>query len=200
MNTNLLRQVSLATSFVAALALGGCSVGSGDPSTGEASDAISSDACPDSTPAALTPAADQNLAWVFDAEGVQIYQCNGTAWTFVAPRADLLNDGGEVVGHHYAGPTWEANDGSTVVGAKRAGVTVDPTAVPWLLLGAVSHGPVDGRFSDVSSIQRLETSGGNAPATGCDAAHAGATAEVPYTARYAMYKTKVHGHVQQCGD
>jgi hypothetical protein len=202
MTTKLLRTTSLLFPFVlAAAALTGCDIAPVD-STGRATSAIS-DACPDSVPAALTPAADQNLAWVFDASGVQIYACRaagaGYAWTFVAPRADLFNEGGQIVGKHYAGPTWEANDGSTIVGAKVAAATVDTTAIPWLLLDAVSHNSVDGRFSDVSSVQRLETVGGIAPASGCDAAHVGAVSEVPYSARYAMYKTKPNGAVSQCG-
>jgi len=203
MNTSIARTLRFFFPFaVSMLPLAGCASSPDEEESATAADALSEDACPDTVPAALTPAADQNLYEVFDAEGVQIYSCNanstGAAWVFVAPRADLLNDGGQQIGTHYAGPTWEANDGSTVVGAKQAGVTVDATAVPWLLLTAKSHGTIDGRFSDVSTIQRLETAGGNAPSTGCDASHVGATAEVPYTARYAMYKTKPNGPVHQC--
>ena len=36
----------------------------------------------------------------------------------------------------------------------------------------------------VRFVQRLQTQGGKAPAGGCDAAHAGATSRVPYSARY----------------
>jgi hypothetical protein len=158
---------------------------------------ISSHACPANVPASLAPPADQELAFVTSASGVQEYTCNGTAWVFVAPDAQLYSDHachGDAVGHHYAGPTWEwYDDGSTVVAAKTAGATVDPASIPWLLLQAVSHGPDDGRMSDVTYIQRLETSGGNAPASGCDADHAGASANVPYTARYFFYR-QAHGH------
>jgi Protein of unknown function (DUF3455) len=70
------------------------------------------------------------------AVGVQIYGCtltaSGAAWTLVAPRADLYGDSGRLVATHFAGPTWEAGDGSRVVGKREAGVTVDPTAIPWL--------------------------------------------------------------------
>jgi hypothetical protein len=116
-----------------------------------------------------------------------MYTCaaNGT-WTFVAPQANLYNPnpGGELVGLHYKGPTWEwLDDGSTVVGAKLAAVTVDKTAIPWLLLGAASHAG-EGRMTRVSYVQRLDTVGGNAPAGSCSP---GATANVGYTATYYFY-------------
>src|SRR5688572_18979811 len=57
------------------------------------------------------------------ATGVQVYVCkarpeapNTFEWTFKAPAAELWNERGEKVGRHYAGPTWEGNDGSKVVG------------------------------------------------------------------------------------
>ena len=34
--------------------------------------------------------------------GVQIYSCNGTGWSLVAPRADLFDDQGEIVVTHFA--------------------------------------------------------------------------------------------------
>jgi Protein of unknown function (DUF3455) len=125
------------------------------------------------------------LAFHLDAIGVQMYTCaaSGT-WTFVAPQANLYNRGGEVVAIHFKGPTWEwLEDGSTVVGAKLAAFTPDPTAIPWLLLGAASHAG-EGRMTKVSYVQRLDTVGGNALAGTCSA---GATANVPYTATYYFY-------------
>jgi hypothetical protein len=41
-------------------------------------------------------------------------------WVFRAPDAELLNSRGEQIGRHFAGPTWEGNDGSQVVGVVRA--------------------------------------------------------------------------------
>ena len=155
------------------------------------------DAAPPSVPAALQVGADQQLYFAVDADGVQIYDCRATAtgfaWTFIAPEATLYDDG-EVVGTHYAGPTWEGNNGGKVVGAVAARSPAPVAgAIPWLLLTAVSnagHGP----FSKVTSIQRLETGGGVAPASGCDAATIGARARVPYVARYYFYKAKPGGH------
>ena len=153
--------------------------------------ASSHDDCPAGVPAALAPAADQDLAFVFAAEGVQKYTCNATAWVFVAPQADLFRGSSDhVIGTHYAGPTWEHLDGSTVVGARLAGATVDATTIPWLLLTAVGHNAVEGRMTGITAIQRLETEGGLAPAIGCDPNHLGATADVPYTANYFFYRTR----------
>jgi hypothetical protein len=53
-------------------------------------------------------------------EGVQIYQCTGGRWAFQSPRASLYDDDGNLAAEHFAGPTWQAADGSTVVGQKIA--------------------------------------------------------------------------------
>ncbi len=89
---------------------------------------------------------------------------------------------------NFAGPTWQATDGSSALGSMRAKADApDPQAVPWLLLTAVGKGP--GLFARVMHVQRLDTSGGKAPASGCDAAKAKAKAEtrVPYEATYYFY-------------
>jgi hypothetical protein len=128
------------------------------------------------------------------ATGTQIYVCTERtdapgmfAWTFRAPEAVLLNDAGQQVGTHYAGPTWEGNDGSRVVGEVVARADAPaPGSIPWLLLEAKSN-TGRGIFSTVTYIQRLETAGGVAPADGCDRTAAGAERAVPYTAVYAFY-------------
>jgi len=187
--------------------LAGCSQEPGsasEESPGQATEALCSYECP-LTPAALTPPAGETIKSKLLGVGVQIYMCtaNATAsaftWTFVAPQANLFNDDGKLVGTHFIGPTWQGNDGSSVVGKKVAGVTVDPSAVPWLLLQAASHGSESGRFDDVTSIQRLSTVGGIAPTDGCDATHVGAIAQVPYSTDYVFYRAKPKGSVQQCG-
>jgi hypothetical protein len=134
------------------------------------------------------------LAFYFDATGVQIYTCQaaatGFAWTFQAPEALLFDRRGRAVIDHYAGPTWESlKDGSSVVATKVAGFTPDPSAIPELLLQASAH-IGKGRLSRVTFIQRLETTGGLAPTTGCDAEHIGASARVDYTATYYFYEAK----------
>jgi hypothetical protein len=132
--------------------------------------------------------APQGSTLVFHAyaTGVQIYRWSGSAWTFVAPAANLYADlgGHGLIGKHYAGPTWESVSGSTVVGAVQERCTPDPSAIPWLLLHAQSaSGP--GIFGRVASIQRLNTVGGNAPTTA--GAFAGEVANVPYSAEYFFY-------------
>ncbi len=62
----------------------------------------------------------------------------------------------------------------------------DADSIPWLLVNIVSHEST-GVLSRATSIQRLNTKGGKAPATGCDAAHAGQELRVPYSADYFFY-------------
>lgn len=135
------------------------------------------------------------------AEGVQVYVCANSGsvevpnytWVFNRPEACLFDADGNLVGIHYAyaGPTrpaWETESGSLVVGAVvPPRVTVDTNAIPWLLLRAVtSVGP--GVLEGTTYIQRVNTAGGLAPTTGCDAGHLGQEARVPYTAEYYFYR------------
>ena len=122
------------------------------------------------------------------AVGVQIYSCNGQAWSLSAPRADLY-DRGRKIGTHFAGPAWQTNDGSKVVGARVSGVNVDPTAIDWLLLSAKSTTP--GRLGKTTYIQRVNTTGGLVPpAADCHAGTAGTVKEVAYTADYRFFKAR----------
>jgi hypothetical protein len=135
------------------------------------------------------------------AVGVQIYACDGTAWTFVAPRANLY-DHGRLVATHFAGPTWQATDGSKVVGKRVNGATVDPAAIDWLLLSAAStaEGPHRGdRLAKTTYIQRIDTTGGLPPAAAdSNASAAGTKAEVPYTADYVFWKARHRAHETRC--
>jgi hypothetical protein len=121
------------------------------------------------------------------ASGVQIYRWGGTNWVFVAPEAALFVDScyERQVGIHYAGPTWEANDGSKVVAARIDGCTPERGAIPWLLLGATST-TGRGEFGRVTFIQRVNTIGGTAPAEA--GAFVGDEARVPYTTEYYFYR------------
>jgi hypothetical protein len=168
-------------------ALTAACVATSDPQIETSTQLLTADACPAGIPATLAPAADQHLAFVLDAIGVQKYSCNALgAWVFVAPDADVYHDNQAFI-HHYAGPTWEWLDGSTAVAAKVAGATVDSSAIPWLLLRVTSHGPIEGKMTDITSIQRVDTVGGLAPTGTCTA---GDSADVPYTAKYVFYRTK----------
>lgn len=152
-----------------------------------------SSSCAPAVPDALKVPEGNKLDFVADAEGVQIYVCQAAAdgsaaWTLKAPDAQLFGKRGRLIGIHYAGPTWEGLDGSTVVGARVAAApSPDPSAIPWLLLSAASN-TGHGLMSKVTFIQRLDTVGGLAPQTGCDADHLGATVESEYSAAYYFYK------------
>jgi Protein of unknown function (DUF3455) len=132
------------------------------------------------------PAGSKVVKHVY-AEGVQIYRWSGTSWTFVAPEAVLSADaqGNGQVGTHYAGPTWESNSRSKVVGAVIDRCTPNPNAIPWLSLGAVSsQGP--GIFHQVTFIQRVNTVAGLAPSA--PGTVIGEEARVPYTTEYYFYR------------
>jgi hypothetical protein len=148
-------------------------------------------------PDTLKPGANESLAMIVPAQGMQIYECRarrdqvgGYEWAFVAPEADLFDARGRRIGRHYAGPYWEATDGSKILGTvkERADAPV-AGAIPWLLLTAKSVGP-EGSFSKVTSIQRVNTVGGVAPKAGCSQATAGAPARVNYTADYYFFTAK----------
>lgn len=125
------------------------------------------------------------------AHGVQIYACeqvsNAFAWRLKGPEAALLDTAGAEFGRHFAGPSWQAKDGSTVVGeAFVSGQSPTAGSIPWLVLRAKSH-TGSGIFASVEYVVRLQTEGGVAPAAGCDQAHAGAESRVPYNAVYVLF-------------
>jgi hypothetical protein len=130
------------------------------------------------------------------AVGVQIYistpspaDPNIFVWTFKAPEAVLFDDDGNFVGTHYAGPTWESNSGSKTVGARVAGMTVDATAIPWLLLAATrTEGP--GILEHTTYVQRVNTIGGLAPSVA--PTEAGLERRVPYSADYYFFRESQH--------
>src|SRR3979490_2817310 len=145
-------------------------------------------------PENLKVPAGQTLSLVSPATGVQIYECGATKteparfeWVFKAPEADLFDLSGKKIGKHYAGPTWESNDGSKVVGEVKARDDgPDANAIPWLLLSAKTTSGT-GVFGQTKSVQRLHTSGGKAPAEACDRAQSGKQARVAYRATYYFY-------------
>lgn len=178
-------------SFAALLVGGAACAGS----TKEAP-AASASVCSGAMPPALAAPTGNELAFELRAEGVQIYSCDSAsgaaagapAWALKAPEATLTDRGGAYAGKHGAGPTWEALDGSSVVGAKVEAATPDPSAIPWVLLRAASHNGGSGRMAGVTFVQRRETSGGNAPSQGCSADTVGTVARVPYRAVYCFYR------------
>jgi hypothetical protein len=128
------------------------------------------------------------------ARGVQIYECRRVdgmqpAWLFIAPEARLYDHRGRPVGRHGAGPHWQAEDGSRIVGTLVAKVvpSEDDDAIPWLLLRTrTTEG--SGQLSGITSVQRIHTSGGTSPAETCSEATLGRVERVPYTAEYVFFE------------
>jgi hypothetical protein len=152
-----------------------------------ASAGMSGQNAPD-VPDNLKAPAGTTLVIQANASGDQIYVCDGSSWTFSRPDARLFDASGKQIGSHFAGPTWEWSDGSRVTGKAIANSTPDPESVPWLLLEAKGH-EGNGLLSSVTTIQRIETKGGKAPAAGCDAEHKGQEMRVHYTAIYRFYSS-----------
>jgi hypothetical protein len=113
----------------------------------------------------------QTLLLTAKGVGVQIYKSqlkSGSTtefeWVLKEPRANLYDNSRQKIGKHYAGPTWESNDGSKVVGRLKQSVPAPKAGnIPWLLVEAQSH-EGKGIFSEVSYILRVDTVGGVAPA------------------------------------
>jgi uncharacterized protein DUF3455 len=148
-------------------------------------------------PDQIKAGANESLAMIVRAKGVQIYECRAKKdqagiyeWAFVAPEADLFDVRANRIGRHFGGPHWESTDGSKILGTvkERADAPV-ANAIPWLLLTARSVGPA-GAFSKVTSIQRVNTVGGTAPEGGCSQTEAGAPARIGYTADYYFFTTR----------
>lgn len=165
-------------------------------------------------PAAIQVPAGHTVFLKTRAAGTLTYSCiafpdNSMAWRFMVPQSTLFIDlqaaNGQTVQQiatHFvsfnpsagrADSTWQgSSDTSKVWGVRIAATTVAPDAIPWLLLEAsgTQPGPAGGSFfSQTKFIQRINTSGGLAPSTGCSqTANIGAIAFVPYTADYLFYK------------
>lgn len=144
-------------------------------------------------PESIQVPSERHLVLRGHASGDQIYACQPSpsgdsqfAWVLSAPDAKLFDDAGKEIATHFAGPTWQSKDGSQVKGKVVAQSVPGSDSIPWLLLSAVDHSGM-GIMSSVVAIQRLDTKGGKAPATGCDAQHAGEKRRVNYTADYYFY-------------
>ena len=123
------------------------------------------------------------------AEGAQVYECKAgsdgkLAWAFREPIATLF-EGGKTVGRHYAGPNWEHADGSAVTG-KAIGNAPGATAndIPLLKLEVTARRG-SGTFSDIATVQRINTVGGKLDGA-CD--KAGSYRSVPYSADYVFLR------------
>lgn len=142
----------------------------------------------EAAPPELRPADAHRTIATLHASGVQIYVCkrdqgSALAWAFKSPEADLRDDSGRLIARHYAGPTWEAPDGSKITGKvlRQAANSRAPDSIALLLLQATSSGAA-GMLAGVHYVQRLNTQGGIAPARACT--EEGQESRVPYRADY----------------
>jgi hypothetical protein len=143
----------------------------------------------ESVPVKLEVPQGAALIGKYAAKGVQIYVCATKAgtneWMFKAPEAELRDAQGQVFAKHYAGPSWEAADGSKIVGTVLASEAAPVTgAIPWLLLSAKTSGA--GVLAQARFVQRIDTAGGVAPTNPCPTA--GAEERVSYSADYVIYR------------
>ena len=155
---------------------------------------LSFSAAAQQVPQQIQPSPKEQLLLQVHAKGDQIYTCKADAaqfaWTLKAPDAQLFDSNGKPFGKHFAGPSWEANDGSRVTGKAVANApSPDADSIPWLLVNILTHDG-SGVLSRATTIQRLNTKGGKSPASGCDAAHLGQEVRVPYSADYLFYAPK----------
>jgi len=145
-------------------------------------------------PKELQPPANEQLVSRVHAKGDQIYTCKADGgqfvWTLKAPEAQLTDKSGKPFGKHFAGPSWESSDGSRVTGKPVANApSPNADSIPWLLVTVVSRSG-EGVLTHVTSIQRINTKGGKAPASGCDSAHAEQEHRSAYSADYVFFAPK----------
>jgi hypothetical protein len=150
---------------------------------------------PPKVPDAIQAPAGEHIVLVAHATGWQIYTCQSTAdgkfsWTLKAPDAELKDDKGQVIGSHFAGPSWKLTDSSQVTGKAVAHVdSPDADSIPWLLVHVIGSSG-NGRLLNVTTIQRVNTHNGKPPAEGCNSSHVNAESKSAYTADYYFYSSK----------
>jgi hypothetical protein len=150
---------------------------------------------PPPVPAEIEVDAGSVAFLVGHAVGTQNYLClpsttsdTGFGWTLFTPEATLFSDDGRQLSTHFFSPkpleidsfrpTWQHSRDTSSVWARLNTPTstssdsayVAPGAIPWLLLKVIgaAAGPNGGfALGATTQIQRLNTSGGAAPSTGC---------------------------------
>jgi hypothetical protein len=153
---------------------------------------------PPPVPDSLKVPEGQTLLLKSMAQGSQIYACQPKQgadvakqyeWVLKAPNAKLFDERNQLQGKHYKGPTWEWNDGSKIVGQVKAKADApDPNAIPWLLLEAQAETSAKvGTLKKVKWIQRVNTTGGKAPRSGCDRTTESREVRIQYSADYYFY-------------
>ncbi|SEB75384.1 Protein of unknown function [Burkholderia sp. WP9] len=190
------------------LALTGCATAPKPPPTSD-----------ESLPTALRASQDEVLQEVMTTHGDETYVCrrirtsppafgvtarpdtlpgvarDGTqlAWDPLGSEAILVDAAGKSVGTVAPGRYFLSYDGSYVIGNIVAESQVGANALTWVRYTArfvAAPRPGEGRFADVSSIQRIDTSGGLPPQPLCELE--GAHLLVPYGATYMFYRARGH--------
>jgi hypothetical protein len=167
-----------------------------------------------SLPAMLQPAPDEVLQEVVTTrDGDETYICHRTPkppagmpiapvpgisadgtqllWTEVGPAAMLVDAEGDSIGTVAPADHFLAYDGSYVVGKTFAESPVKRNALTWArytVKFVATPRPGDGRFANVSSIQRIDTTGGLPTDPSCK--QEGEHLFVPFTATYKIYRVK----------
>ena len=164
---------------------------------------------PPSVPPGLEVPEGNEAFRVGHAFGTQNYVClpvdsiGHVAFTLFTPEATLLGEQDEQLTTHFFSPnpdeggvvraTWEDSVDTSFVWARAvAQATVDPKAITWVKLetAGTDVGPTGGdTLAKTTFVQRVNTRGGLAPATGCDLPKdIGTKRFVPYKADYFFYK------------
>jgi hypothetical protein len=142
-------------------------------------------------PAELAAPAGTQVAAILSASGVQVYTCeldahHHLAWVFNSPAATLYDNAGQATVQHAAGPSWQTEDGTRIVGRVLAQApSATPASIPQLLLQTQTSAGA-GWLGAVRYVQRLDTRGGLAPPGQCSREHQRGSS--PYLAHYVFLK------------
>jgi hypothetical protein len=166
---------------------------------------------PPRVPPTLVVETGNKVAFIGHGVGTQNYVClpsgTGFAYALFTPQATLFDRADREIITHFFSPnpdeqgairaTWQnSRDASTVWAQAFVPPSFDPNfvarnSVPWLVLKVVGkkEGPRGGdALTDTTFIQRINTQGGVAPATGCASpADVGNKQFVQYTADYVFF-------------
>jgi hypothetical protein len=166
---------------------------------------------PPEVPDTIAVPAGSKAFLIGHAVGTQNYVClpdgAGAKWVLFGPQATVFDDNGKQIMTHFLSPnpaensspraTWQHSDRTSAVWAVKVAESddsryVEPGAIKWFLLqvkGAEEGSRPDDRLMQTTVVQRVNTSGGVAPASECAVAgDVGKTKFVPYSADYVFYK------------
>lgn len=136
---------------------------------------------------------NEEAAFMLSAEGVHVFECKpdagGHRWTFVAPDVTLYEGGRSAATQTIPNQFDATTDRSSVSATVRSTQAAGADSLPWALLRATPGGDA-GLFAGVTSIQRVNTSGGAAPVAGCGENSAGSEVRVPLTADFYFYRRR----------